>query len=85
MQQQSWRNWEFYTGKDFPIKFYPVDGVGYRGYLLSGVDPDGDHGYKNYAIINVYPEKDKHTRYIITLSVTDWNEVLAIAESIKLK
>jgi len=76
---------EFYTGENFPIKFYPVDGVGYRGYLLSGVDPDGDHGYKNYAIINVYPEKDKHTRYIITLSVTDWNEVLAIAESIKLK
>ena len=27
--------------------FYPVDGVGYRGYLLSGVGPDGDHGYEN--------------------------------------
>ncbi|MCR4795942.1 MULTISPECIES: hypothetical protein [Ruminococcus] len=75
---------DFYFGKEFPVKFYPVDGVGYRGYLLSSVEPDGDHGYAKFAVINIYPEKDKKTRYIIDISVTDWNEVLAIANSIKL-
>lgn len=75
---------DLYFGKEFPVKFYPVDGVGYRGYLVSAVGPDGNHGYENYTIINIYPEKDKHTRYIIDISVTDWNEVLAIANNIKL-
>jgi hypothetical protein len=70
---------DLYSAGEVPIKIYPVDGVGFRGYLLT----EQNGGQKN-AVINIYPEKDKKTRYIIELSVTDWNEILAIANSIKL-
>ena len=36
------------------------------------------------AVINVYPEKNKHKRYIIILSFTDKDEILSIAGKIKL-
>lgn len=61
------------------INFYTADGVGYRGYLKTANAPAGD-----YALINIYPDKDKQKRYIIEMSVTDWNEVKAVTESIKL-
>ena len=37
-----------------------------------------------YVVANIYPEKDKKTRYIVIISFTELDEVLAIAESIKL-
>lgn len=61
------------------VRFYPVDGIGYRGFLLTTDTPEGQ-----VSAINIYPENDKHHRYIIATSVTDWNEVIAIAESIQL-
>lgn len=70
---------EVYAGEEFPTYFYPIDGVGYRGYLVAATGPEED-----LSIINIYPEKDRHKRYIIAISVTDWNEVIAAAKSIKL-
>lgn len=61
-------------------KFYPVDGTGYHGYLLITLEVTGD----NFALVNIYPENDTHKRYIIALSFTDLNEVIAVAESIEL-
>ena len=61
------------------VKFYPVEGVGYRGFLLTQDTPEGQ-----LSNINIYPEKDRRRRYILATSVTDWDEVIAIAESIQL-
>ena len=60
-------------------KFYPVEGVGFRGFLQTNDASDGQ-----YAFINIYPERDKKHRYILSMSVTDWDEVIAMAESIQL-
>lgn len=70
---------DLYSTGEAPAKIYPVDGVGFRGYLIT----DQTDGKKN-AVINIYPEKEKKTRYIIDLSVTDQEDVVAVAESIKL-
>ena len=61
------------------MKFYPVEGVGFQGFLQTTDAPEG-----KYAFINIYPEKDKKHFYILSMSVTDWDEVIAIAESIQL-
>lgn len=71
---------EFYMGEGFPVRFYAVDGVGFRGFLMTAKSPDQN----NYAVVNIYPEKDKRTRYIIDLSITSPDDVIAVAESIKL-
>lgn len=70
---------ESYLGEGYPVKYYPADGVGYRGILMTADAPDG-----KYANIIIYPEKDKHHRYLLELSVTDWDEILEITESIQL-
>lgn len=70
---------ELYTGEELPTALYPIDGVGYRGYLAASTGPEED-----LSLINIYPERDRHKRYIIAISVTDWNEVIAAAKSIKL-
>lgn len=67
-------------GSFFPLSFYPIDGAGYRGYLFICLEAPND----NYALVNIYPENDTHKRYIIALSITDLNEVIAVAESIEL-
>lgn len=70
---------ESYLGEGYPVRYYPADGVGYRGILVTAQAPDG-----KYANISIYPEKDKHHRYLLELSVTDWDEILKITESIQL-
>ena len=67
------------AGESNKVSFYPVDGVGFRGFLITHDTPEGQT-----AFINIYPEMDKRHRYILSMSVTDWNEVLAIAESVQL-
>lgn len=71
---------DLYIDEDHPVDLYIVDGVGYHGYMVIAETPE------NYteAIINIYPEKNKHKRYIIDLSFTDRDEILSIAEHIKL-
>ncbi|MCR5600431.1 MAG: hypothetical protein K6G33_06815 [Ruminococcus sp.] len=71
---------EYYMGDGYPARFYAVDGVGFRGFLITAKSPDNN----NYAMVNIYPEKDKRTCYHIDLSVTDQEDVVAVAESIKL-
>lgn len=61
------------------VKFYPAEGVGFLGFIQTNDTPDGQ-----YAFINIYPERDKKHRYILSMSVTDWDEVIAIAQSIQL-
>ena len=73
-----------FTDRNNPVKFYPVDGVGYRGDLVKDIAVEPETASGNYLIINIYPEKDKKTRYIISVRLGDLNESLAIAESIKL-
>lgn len=74
------KNEDFCDDAGKPLRLCPVDGVGFRGFLMTAKSPD-----KNaHAVINIYPEKDKRTRYIIDLSVTSPDEVIAVAESIKL-
>ena len=70
---------EMYLGEDFPARLYCVDGVGYRGFLYTVAGSED-----NSALINIYPERDKHTRYMLEISVPDWNEAIAVARSIKL-
>ncbi|MBP5580847.1 MAG: hypothetical protein J6X85_03495 [Ruminococcus sp.] len=70
---------DMYLGEKFPAKLYCVDGVGYRGFLYT------EKSQKNTsAIINIYPDRDKSSRYTLEVSVADWNETIAIAKSIKL-
>ena len=70
---------EAYFGENNPKIYYSVDGVGFRGCLhIESVS-----GY-NASYIDIYPERDKKTKYRISIKVTDTNEILAIANSIKL-
>lgn len=71
---------DLYTGEDHPVELYSVDGVGYHGYMVIAEAPENH----TETIINIYPEKNKHRRYIISLSFTDRDDILAIAEHIKL-
>ena len=73
------KNEDFCNDSGTPLVFYPVDGVGYRGYLRTSKIADD-----NEAIITIFPEKDKRTRYTIAFSLGNINEALSIAESIKL-
>lgn len=70
---------DMYISEDYPVKIYTVDGVGYRGFLLIAQSSSN-----SLSVINIYPEKDKHIRYVVGTSVTGWDEVKAIADSIKL-
>ena len=74
------KNDEFCHGADCSADLYIVDGVGYHGYMRTLESASGE----NDAVINIYPEKNKHRRYIISLSFTDRDDILAIAESVKL-
>ena len=65
------------TGK--PLRLCSVDGVGYRGYLRTSKIAND-----NEITISIFPENDKRTRYVIALNSSEWNEILAIANSIKL-
>lgn len=73
------KNENFCNDAGEPLRLCPVDGVGYRGYLRTSQNAND-----NNIIITIFPEKDKRTRYVIELSETEWNEILAIANSIKL-
>ena len=68
-----------YFGENNPKKYYAVDGVGFRGCLH--VERVSDH---NAAYIDIYPERDKKKKYRLGILVTDINEMLAVANSIKL-
>ncbi|MBQ6034381.1 MAG: hypothetical protein IJL33_02675 [Ruminococcus sp.] len=70
---------EAYFGENNPKVYYSVDGVGFRGCLH--IEKVSDY---NMAYIDIYPERDKKTKYRIGIKVTDTNEILAIANSIKL-
>jgi len=70
---------DMYISDDYPVRIYTVDGVGYRGFLLIAQAPD-----ESLSVINIYPEKDKHVRYVVGTSVNSWDEVKSIADSIKL-
>ncbi len=74
----SLKNEEF-MGLNCPVRYYSADGVGYKGYMKTVEMPS-----EKTAVINIYPDKNNHRHYTIELSVTDWNEILAISESIKL-
>ena len=70
---------ESYIDEGNPIRYYSVDGVGFRGYLITSQTPDG-----YMANINLYPERDKRTKYLLKISAEDFNEMFTIANSIKL-
>ncbi len=78
-KMMSIKNENFVRGNT-PLEHYIVDGVGYHGFML--ISEDAESGKE--AVINVYPEKNKHKRYIIILSFTDKDEILSIAGKIKL-
>lgn len=78
-KMMSIKNENFVRGNT-PLAHYIVDGVGYHGFML--ISEDAESGKE--AVINVYPEKNKHKRYIIILSFTDKDEILSIAGKIKL-
>ncbi|SEH57162.1 hypothetical protein SAMN02910265_01543 [Ruminococcus flavefaciens] len=78
------KNEDIFKNRAYPVSFYPVDGVGYRGYLVKGLEYGYEKNTDKYVVANIYPEKDKKTRYIVIISFTELDEVLAIAESIKL-
>lgn len=67
---------ELYLGSKM---FYCADGVGFRGYFYTKHAPEANQGY-----MIIYPDRDKHTRYTIEISVFDYYQAFAMAESIKL-
>ncbi len=67
------------NGEPGSLRFYPAEGVGFQGFLQTIDNSEG-----KYAFINIYPERDKKHFYILSMTVTDWDEVIAIAESIQL-
>ena len=67
---------EMYLGEEFPAKLYCIDGVGFRGFLYTSTGLEDE-----FALINIYPERDKH---MLEISAENWDEAIAAAKSIKL-
>ena len=68
-----------YFGENNPRKYYAVDGVGFRGCLHTETVAN-----YNVAYVDIYPDRDKRTNYRISIIFTDTDEILSIADSIKL-
>lgn len=61
-------------------QYYELDGVGFRGLLYVSEAPEG----MSSGEIGIYPERDRRSRINISISAADRNELLLVAETIKL-